>query len=83
MKTYKYERVGMRELVLDDLDNCHDPSVDLLSCVTMIICANPQNHNLQEQKRQKCKAENLSLTVWSQFTCNLDFKTMVRTINLL
>lgn len=50
VKTYKYESVGMRKLVLDDLDNSHDASTDLFRSVSMIVGAYPQNDNLQQQK---------------------------------
>lgn len=52
VKTYKYKRVGMGKLVLDDLDNSHDASTDLFRSVSMIVGAYPQDYNLQQQKKK-------------------------------
>lgn len=46
VKTYKYKRVGMGKLVLDDLDNSHDASTDLFRSVSMIVGTYPQDYNL-------------------------------------
>lgn len=82
-KTYKYKRVSLGELVLDDLDNSHDASTDLLRTVAMIVSANPEHNNLQQQKRKECMTEHMSLIVWGQFTRNLDLSTTFNTISLL
>lgn len=50
-KTYQYKCLGIRELVLDDLDNSHDAATDLLSSVSMIVCTHPQHYNLKKTKR--------------------------------
>lgn len=52
-KTYKYKGPGMRELVLDDLDNSHDAFADLFGSVTMIVSAYPQHYNLQTNNNKK------------------------------
>lgn len=52
-QTYKYKRVGVGELVMDELDNLHDTTSNLFSCVTVIVRANPQHHDLEQQRRQK------------------------------
>lgn len=46
VKTYKYKRVSMGKLVLDDLDNSHDASTDLFRSVSMIVGTYPQDYNL-------------------------------------
>lgn len=51
-KTYEHDRVGMRELVLDDLDNWQDASTDLLRRVPMVVGAHPQHYNLQTTKEE-------------------------------
>lgn len=66
-KTYKYKCPGMRELVLDDLDNSHDAFADLFSSVTMIVSPYPQHYNLQ-QKKNKFMTEHMLLIVQGQYT---------------
>lgn len=51
-KTYEHDRVGMRELVLDDLDNWQDASTDLLRRVPVVVGAHPQHYNLQTTKEE-------------------------------
>lgn len=66
VKTYKYERVGMGKLVLDDLDNSHDASTDLFWSVAMIVGAYPQDYNLQQQKKKVYITKKMSLVVCGQ-----------------
>lgn len=50
-KTYQYKCLGIRELVLDDLDNSHDAATDLLGSVSMIVCTHPQHYNLKKKQK--------------------------------
>lgn len=67
-KTYKYERPGLGQLVLDDLDNSHDTFTDLFSGVTMIVSAYPQHHDLKQQKRKEFMTGHMSLMVLVHYT---------------
>lgn len=47
--------MGIWELVLDDLDDSHDSTIDLFRCVAMIVGADPQHHNLTQETKEAGK----------------------------
>lgn len=62
--TYKYKRVGIGKLVLDNLDNSQDASTDLFRSVTVIVSSYPQHYDLQQQTTKQCMTEHMSLIFW-------------------
>lgn len=51
VKTDQYKNVTLRKVLVDDINDGHDTSTDLLRGVAMIISAHPQHNHLDMEEK--------------------------------